>query len=110
MGIYGGLLGILIANWTSFSGKQNLEQIRCILLFFVIFAIMINLLFIGGDNLIPDQVDRYGHLGGCMTGLFWGMAIFPRKQCEHGAKVRKFGTILFAGFMILFTLLLFVLR
>jgi len=82
MGLLTGLLAMLIANWYVFSGNQQLEQIRCILLFFVVFAIIINLMFVGSGSSMygSNKVDSYGHLGGALTGLFWGMAVLPRTK------------------------------
>ena len=106
MGILTGALAMLFVNWRAFNGSQELEQARCILMFMVILMIFLNLM-VGGLSNEAYPVDTYGHLGGAITGLFWGLAFFPRVKNAHSAKLRVFGLGLTAGFFILFSLLVF---
>lgn len=50
-----------------------------------------------GNN-AGGTVDVNGHLGGMMTGLFWGMAFFPRTPSPSGMKLRMWGLILLSIF------------
>mmetsp|Transcript_8931 Transcript_8931/g.15128 ORF Transcript_8931/g.15128 Transcript_8931/m.15128 type:complete len:174 (+) Transcript_8931:347-868(+) len=79
-GLLTGVFAMITINWSAFSGNQQLEQMRCILLFFIVFAIVINLM-------IQDEgTDSWGHLGGAITGLLWGMAFFPRVKTLSGTR------------------------
>ena len=43
-GLCTGLLAMIIVNWSAFNGNQMLEQVRCCLIFFVAFCILLNLM------------------------------------------------------------------
>jgi membrane associated rhomboid family serine protease len=76
-GLLTGALSMIFINWQAFNGNQELEKARCILIFVLILMVVLNLLFVGQGNELY-AVDTYGHLGGAMAGLFWGLAFFPR--------------------------------
>lgn len=104
-GILTGLLAMIFVNWKAFDGNNQLEQTRCILIFFVVFLIMINFMFSVG---VTKGIDNWGHLGGAMTGLFWGMAVLPRVKSEGGTKMRIVGLVLTGGYLTLMILLFFL--
>lgn len=68
---------MLFINWQSFNGNEQLEQTRCILMFVLLIMIILNLTIVGSSNRVY-ATDTYGHLGGALTGLIWGLAFFPR--------------------------------
>ena len=89
-GILTGILALLFVNWSAFNGNPQLEQTRCILVAMVIFFILINLMMGAGSQ--GNSIDTYGHLGGALAGLFWGMACFPREtRNQTGQSLRKWG-------------------
>jgi membrane associated rhomboid family serine protease len=104
-GILTGLLGMIFANWNSFSGNPQLEQTRCILVCMIVLMIVLNLSIgsTGGNT----NTDGYGHLGGAITGLLWAMAVFPRVRSESGEKMRKISLALLIGYFILLLVLLY---
>lgn len=54
-------------------------------------------------------VDIYGHVGGAIAGLFWGLGFFPRSKSEFGTQLRKAGFILTCvSFTVMFGLLITV--
>jgi membrane associated rhomboid family serine protease len=105
MGILTGALAMLFVNWQAFNGSPELEQARCILMFMVILMIFLNLM-IGGSKNEVYNTDTYGHLGGAIAGLFWGLAVFPRVKNHTSAKLRMVGIGLTLGFFLLCSLLL----
>jgi membrane associated rhomboid family serine protease len=105
-GLLTGALSMIFINWQAFNVSPELEQARCILIFMLILMIVLNLVFVGQDNELY-KVDTYGHLGGAMTGLFWGLAFFPRVRNSQSLNLRKIGLVLIAVFFILLTVLLF---
>jgi len=76
-GILTGALSMIFINWQSFNGNQQLEQTRCILMFIIIIMIILNLSIVNSASAVY-KTDTYGHLGGAITGLIWGLAFFPR--------------------------------
>jgi len=40
--------------------------------------IFLNLMVAGGSASSSYGVDTYGHIGGALAGLFWGLGFFPR--------------------------------
>ena len=81
-GLLTGILAMILANWEAFSGNPQLEQARCCLLFFIVFMVAMNITGMG--YVTHDRNDGWagtdylGHAGGCMGGLFYGLAFFPR--------------------------------
>ena len=57
-------------------------------MFVIILMILLNFLMTFGAD---GTVDGYGHLGGAITGLIWGMAFFPRERTDAGNKIRTVG-------------------
>lgn len=100
MGIFTGLLSIVLVNWSAFNGDPNLEMLRCYLCFIVVFIVLLGFMFtgssMGSKQMSGYKVDSMGHLGGAITGLFYGFAFFPRVQSPAGTKYRTFGFILLA--------------
>mgnify|MGYP003791097451 CR=1 FL=1 len=94
---------MILINWSAFNTSQELQQMRCILMFFIVFAIVINLIVVGGNS----KIDQMGHIGGAITGLVWGMAFFPRVRTDSGRKLKMIGLVGVLGFFVLFTALLF---
>lgn len=76
-GILTGALSMLFINWQAFNGNEQLEQTRCILMFFLLIMIILNLSIVSTRSSVYPS-DTYGHLGGAITGLIWGLAFFPR--------------------------------
>ena len=72
---------MLFINWRSFDGNEQLEQTRCILMFILLIMIVLNLAIVGSSS-AAYPADTYGHLGGAITGLIWGLAFFPRVENE----------------------------
>jgi rhomboid protease GluP len=70
-GIVGGLLAFLIVNWIA---MENMKELRCCLMCFIIILILINVMFGLSDT---KNIDNYGHLGGFVTGLPLAMALMP---------------------------------
>jgi len=96
-GIYTGLLAIIFVNWSAFDRNEQLEQLRCCLVFIIIFILMINLMSsLGPQN--SGVVDINGHVGGMITGLLWGLAFFPRVRSPSGLTQRKWGIVLLGIF------------
>ena len=101
MGIFTGLLSVVLVNWSAFNGDPNLEQLRCYLCFVVVFIVLLGFMFTSssiGINTGGYKVDNMGHLGGAITGLFYGFAFFPRVQSPSGTKYRTAGFILLGLF------------
>ena len=96
---------MIMINWSAFSGRPELEQLRCFVLFFIILAIFMNLLAGGGG---AGDIDTMGHLGGSITGLLWGLAFFPRKKTRGSQQYKIAGLIGILAFFVIFTTLLFV--
>jgi len=74
------------------------------LIFVVILMIVLNLLMGLGQ---PGTVDSTGHIGGGITGLFWGFAFFPRVNSSYGNKMRKAGLGLTLVWFLLFLILFY---
>ena len=102
-GLVTGILAVIFVNWKAFSATPELEQVRCILIFFVVLLVFMNLVLISAGSNSSWAVN----LGGTMFGLFWGMAAFPRIPSPGGEKMRLFGGMMTTSFFILFGLLLF---
>ena len=83
-GILFGLLSMIIVNWFEFKGQQ-LEQVRCMLLFIVIIMIIFNIM---GAGLMSDGT---GHAGGAISGFFWGLAVLPRVISPFTRKLQIIG-------------------
>jgi membrane associated rhomboid family serine protease len=79
-GILFGLLGMLLVNWFEFKGQQ-LEQVRCMLIFIVIIMIIFNIMAAGATS------DTLGHAGGAIAGFFWGLAVLPRVMSPFTRKL-----------------------
>ena len=107
-GVVTGLLAILLVNWHAMSGRQDLEQTRCILLIVVIFMIILNLMMFGGNGTDTEKPDVLGHVGGAITGFIWGLAFFPRVKSNYAHKMRMAGLCLTSTFFIGFGCLLFL--
>ena len=106
-GIFTGLLAMIFVNWSAFDGNQQLEQTRCILIFMVVIMIFLNFsMTMGGDS----TVDTYGHLGGALTGLIYGLAIFPRNRSQGGSKLRGIGLFLTGMYFTVNIILLYLVR
>lgn len=103
-GIYTGFLAMIFVNWNAFSARPELEQMRCMFLFFVVLIIIINLLTSSGRH---STVDVYGHIGGAITGLLWGFAFFPRVKSGSGESLKKFGLIATPVYFVLFLMLFY---
>jgi len=69
--------------------------------------IIMNLMLFGGGS-EDGGTDTLGHIGGAITGLFWGMAFFPRVKSSYAHKMRLAGLCLTSSFFILFGCLLFL--
>ena len=75
-GLFGGMLAMVIVNWKALDRNP---EIRCCLIFFIVFILVFSLLFSYsssiGINGTYTNVDIFGHIGGFLTGLFFGMII-----------------------------------
>ena len=75
------------------------------LLIMVILMILLNFMMSFQDS---NTIDVYGHLGGTITGLIWGMAFFPRHRTPGAIKMRTAGLAMTAlffglGFILFYT-------
>jgi hypothetical protein len=97
---------MVIINWHAFSANAQLKQMRCMLLFFVVLMLVMNFIMDFGQD---GTVDIYGHVGGAIAGLFYGLGFFPRAKSEFGTYLRKIGFVFTcAAFTIMFGLLVTV--
>ena len=95
-GLLTGMLAVVVVNWSAFTGHPQLEQLRCILLFVIIFLVFLNTIMGVGSG----SIDYLGHLGGALTGFIWGLAFMPRVASPAGETMKKVGiglTVLFFG-------------
>lgn len=76
-GLIGGLLAMIIVNWKALDRNP---EIRCCMIVFIVFFLVFSILFsyssdisVGNDS--TNNVDIYGHIGGFLTGTFFGMII-----------------------------------
>lgn len=69
--------------------------------------IIINLTIVGVGT-ADYPTDIYGHLGGAITGLIWGLAFFPRVQNPQSARLKKIGFVITCLYFVGFCLLLFL--
>jgi len=76
------------------------------LTFMVVLIMLFNLMPSRGSNM----VDGYGHCGGAITGLLWGMAFFPRARSEGGNTLRKIGMVGVVTFFVLNFVLFYTVR
>jgi membrane associated rhomboid family serine protease len=106
-GIFTGILAMIFVNWKAFDGSQQLEQTRCMLIFFVVIMIVLNFTMTAGAQ-SSSSTDTYGHLGGALLGLIWGMAVFPRIKSPGGEKMRIAGLVMTGLFFSLCLLLFFL--
>ena len=77
------------------------------MMFVLLIMIILNLTIVGSSNRVY-ATDTYGHLGGALTGLIWGLAFFPRVKNPQSMKLKKIGRIIVISYFFLFTLLLFL--
>ena len=96
------MLAVVVVNWSAFSGNPMLEQLRCMLMFIIIFMVFLNsMMGLGASG--SSNVDGLGHLGGAITGFVWGLAFMPRADGPSGQTMKKVGmglTVLFFGLTI----------
>ena len=93
---------MLFVNWSEFSGNQQLETIRCMYMFIIFFIIVINLMMTIG------QVTWAQVLGSAFTGIFYGLAAYPRKESVKGHKKSMIGLMLLFSWFTLWGLLFFL--
>lgn len=104
-GIFTGLLAMIFVNWKAFDGNPQLEQTRCCLIFIVVLMIFLNFSITISQK---GTVDSYGHLGGALTGLIWGLAMLPRQRTASGTKLRTIGMAMTALYFTLCIVLFYV--
>jgi rhomboid protease GluP len=83
-GILTGLLAMVFVNWSAFN-TQQLQQVRCMLVAMVVIMILLNFMM---SFTAQGTIDTYGHLGGAIAGLIWGMAFFPRNRTPGAIKMK----------------------
>ena len=59
---------------------------------------------------VDSVVDVWGHVGGAIVGLMWGLGFFPRVKTSVSAKLRLAGMVFTVGFFVLGTLGFFIFR
>lgn len=83
-GLIATIIALLVVNWRAL---ETQPEVRCCLIFVVVFVLLFSLMMSVGGN--DGSVDVYGHLGGLITGFFFACIVMLRFR---GAEAMRAGS------------------
>ena len=107
-GIFSGHIAAVAVNWYSFNGSPQLQMVRLSLLFFALLMLFINFAMNMNDK--SETTDVYGHVGGTISGLLVGLALFKRPVSQYTSNLKVVSMPLLLLFLIGCIVYLFFIR